>query len=290
VDGVFEWRNNGGRLMNNKRILQNKPAYDFFLGSRNIVDDLCCNLKKHRVLNFSYIRLWNDGSYIDLSNHDIVFSSKYFFDISKIDHQSISRFQNMSVNKKEFMVWPQNSYDPVFSLMHEYNYRNGISMLSKQKDYVELLKLCPIISDNATLINNVINNKDLYIAITNKFVGDATSIINKWTTDKKATFADHISLEQCKKFPEKDTKPGSNVIIKIYNNDIRFTCREASCMAYLMKGFSAQQIGYYLGIFSRTVEQHLNNIKLKSGLRYNSELREFLHISSEARFVLESIY
>lgn len=277
--------------MNSNPTSQNKVAYDFFLSSYNEVNNICSNFKQHYIHTFSYIRIWNDGKYINLSNHNKEFSRRYFFDISRIDHQSISHFQNMPIDGKELTVWNPYLNDPVCSLMREYNYKNGISILSKHKDYIELFGLCPSISNNtATLINNVINNKSLYIALTNKFVANATPMINSWTEDKKAIFTNHISLEQNRCLSEKDIKHNKYVILKICNNNVRFTHKEALCMAYLSKGFTAKQIGCYLGISNRTVEHHLSNIKLKSGYRYNAELLEFFHISPESKLILDSIY
>lgn len=51
-----------------------------------------------------------------------------------------------------------------------------------------------------------------------------------------------------------------------------FTQREREVLRYLTRGKSAKQIGDYLGISHRTVEHHIENMKLKSGCASKYEL------------------
>ncbi|PCI37067.1 MAG: hypothetical protein COB50_04055 [Thiotrichales bacterium] len=53
--------------------------------------------------------------------------------------------------------------------------------------------------------------------------------------------------------------------ITLYNNRIEFTEREAECLYYLLKGYSAKHIARFMEISYRTVEDHTNTIKTKTG-------------------------
>lgn len=57
-------------------------------------------------------------------------------------------------------------------------------------------------------------------------------------------------------------------------NDVYLSKREAQCLQLTIRGQSAKQIGYTLQISRRTVEEYLNNIKLKLGVFSKAELIE----------------
>lgn len=55
-------------------------------------------------------------------------------------------------------------------------------------------------------------------------------------------------------------------------NQFKITRREFNCLFYLMRGKTAKEIALLLHISKRTVEAHINNIKLKMTCRTKSEL------------------
>jgi DNA-binding CsgD family transcriptional regulator len=57
---------------------------------------------------------------------------------------------------------------------------------------------------------------------------------------------------------------------KIYNQNL--SKRETQCLQLSVRGKSAAMVAKYLGISQRTVEEYLNNIKLKFGVSSKSEL------------------
>ncbi|MDR3501405.1 MAG: helix-turn-helix transcriptional regulator [Legionella sp.] len=57
-------------------------------------------------------------------------------------------------------------------------------------------------------------------------------------------------------------------------NNIRLTRRECDCLLLTLTGKSAKQVAYYLKISARTVEEHLNNIKVKFGVFSKAQLIE----------------
>ncbi len=55
---------------------------------------------------------------------------------------------------------------------------------------------------------------------------------------------------------------------------MRFTRRQSECFYYLGRGFSTKRIATALELKPRSVEDHINKIKNKMGIRYKSELIE----------------
>lgn len=65
-------------------------------------------------------------------------------------------------------------------------------------------------------------------------------------------------------------------IIQTKNGEILLSERETDCARLLVQGKTIKEIANQLDITSRTVEVHLTNIKLKTGIQYKSELISFL--------------
>jgi DNA-binding CsgD family transcriptional regulator len=49
------------------------------------------------------------------------------------------------------------------------------------------------------------------------------------------------------------------------------------CMFLLTQGKTYKEIGNYLNISHRTVEQYINNIKIKTGTHYKTEIIECVY-------------
>lgn len=52
--------------------------------------------------------------------------------------------------------------------------------------------------------------------------------------------------------------------------------RETECLQLIIRGKSARQLGIIMGISQRTVEEYLNNIKLKFGVSTKAEIIELV--------------
>jgi DNA-binding CsgD family transcriptional regulator len=79
----------------------------------------------------------------------------------------------------------------------------------------------------------------------------------------------HINTENISKNSPKLAGPE---IFDKNGQPIELTTRENECLYYLLAGKSAKQTAAILNISQRTVEFHLDNIKLKAGCRTKIEL------------------
>lgn len=57
-------------------------------------------------------------------------------------------------------------------------------------------------------------------------------------------------------------------------NNIHLSHRELECLHLTVRGFTAKRVARHLGISYRTVEEYLNNIRLKAGVSSKSDLIE----------------
>lgn len=71
-----------------------------------------------------------------------------------------------------------------------------------------------------------------------------------------------------------DSAPASRLNTKLKKSLYDFTKREEQCLYYSVRGKSAREIGVVLNLSRRTVEQYLENVKFKMGVRTRSEMLE----------------
>lgn len=90
------------------------------------------------------------------------------------------------------------------------------------------------------------------------------TFLNAITANNKKSFQHSFSLIEEKKLAAH--------FLKTHN--IPLTNRECDCLLLSLTGKSAKQVAYQLNISARTVEEHLNNIKLKFGVFSKTQLIE----------------
>ncbi|WP_417905637.1 helix-turn-helix transcriptional regulator [Candidatus Tisiphia endosymbiont of Micropterix aruncella] len=71
------------------------------------------------------------------------------------------------------------------------------------------------------------------------------------------------------------------------HKNIYLTNKELQCLYLLSSGKTAKGIGTQLKISSRTVEEHLNSIKFKTGIRYKNQLISFFEDSALNSYCLK---
>lgn len=85
-------------------------------------------------------------------------------------------------------------------------------------------------------------------------------------------FAERMSCVLATGLLGQSEKMKSVVMPKVLYNDIYFTKREEEVLLHVLRGCSARMIAERLNLSKRTVEHHIENIKLKSGCASKYEL------------------
>ncbi|RAP35493.1 hypothetical protein B1207_12405 [Legionella quinlivanii] len=67
-------------------------------------------------------------------------------------------------------------------------------------------------------------------------------------------------------------KTSDNPAIKLNLEDASLTPREQECLEYTVKGFTAKEIARVLSISPRTVEEYINQVKIKLGVSTKREM------------------
>ncbi len=91
------------------------------------------------------------------------------------------------------------------------------------------------------------------------------------------------------KYFDKNQKNNRSYIINSPGNHSKLTDREMDCLFYLLRGCTGKQIAKQLNLSPRTVETHINNIKLRLGCENKSDIIEYALLNGYLNYIPEKI-
>lgn len=242
------------------------------LTSTTEIDEITDVLAIHfGITYFGYIKLFKDRTHFMLCNNPNWIEHFYqnYFEHG-VFHKTIDAYTS------GFTLWSTYEDQTTFTASREYfDLAHGITLIEKQKDFCEFFTFGTT-SNNEKIINFYLNNLDLLKRFSLFFKERGNLIINKANKDR-------LILPNCLKAQKNEDKEVIPTIIseKIREEFIAFTTlkpscsltkKESLCLYYLSQGKSLKEVARQLNISPRTVESHLNNLKLKLGARNKTEL------------------
>ena len=237
----------------------------FFIASSE-VDGICLPIKKLGITIFNYLKSFNDGTQINFSNNRVWIEDYY-----KLELYRSSLFEHHPDNYETgVFLWPYNINNIKFikHIKTKFNSGNGITIIEKKPDGCEFFSFSGNINDR-WLINFYINN----LAVLKKFTFYFKHVFNN--TLKKAKKNKIILPRSWGQLTLENynilfsTQDHISELRKIVNQSSPWNIaeilsnREMEIVKQLMLGKTAKEIGRFLRISYRTVEKHLENIKLK---------------------------
>jgi DNA-binding CsgD family transcriptional regulator len=241
------------------------PRLDITLERIDFIKKICSPLKKIGISFFNYLRVYNDGSIIDLNNapgmHEaFYYQTQLYQEFDPITHKEI--FAN------GFTLYQDSSF---FQLMRNtYDIDNVIAYIIKTNDYTEFWQYGSQ-AGNRKIIQTYLNQTELLKQFCRYFIDKSGDLFNmairnrfnfRWPSPPASTLSCDASEIDVKSF----------IALLNSNQTHRLTSRESECLKFLVKGFSAKEIAQILNISNRTVEKHLENIRGKTGYHKLSKL------------------
>lgn len=246
--------------------------------SGNDMTEICKPLLKLGIISFNYVRTFDDGSQINLSN--IPSWLEHFYEN---EYYTIGAFErHPSHYESGFALWPQLSGQKIFYDAREYfNIDHGITIVEKQKDSCDFYYFGTT-KDNYGILNLYLNHMDLLKRFIFYFKEKAEYIV-KQANMNRIILPNHFELHESpdvteqyyrlkttqeflketsiKKFPLSGELEGNFLSNKQLN-----------CMIYLIEGKTAKEIGKLLHLSHRTIEGHINNLKNRFNCKSKSQL------------------
>jgi DNA-binding CsgD family transcriptional regulator len=226
------------------------------------------------------------------------------------DSLSINYFDYIRINKDKKIVglvtdpnWLKHFFEKTFTfggtvktsgnhlwqsynnelLLHDartyFNHDNGISVFYLKENYIEYFDIAAP-KENKAVLSLYLNRFDILENFFHHFLEQSQQLLSQ------------VSLHPI--IPPKEMQgifTTEEDLIYKFNHSIfykiskrTFNCpsltpRENECISYLVLGFTAKEVGKVLNLSHRTVEQYINNVKIKLGCTYRSELiRKYISV------------
>lgn len=255
----------------------NKQALQYAIDASPRMKELAEPLQKYMgIASFSYMRIYNDCSYLSLLNGYEEFSKVYFENVEKSDPHFIQTMQSALPNEPQFSIWPtdRSNLTPIFSLLDAYDIWHGFQITYRRENYCELFSFTfNKQADDKT--DFFLKNIPLLLKFADYFRSHAGDLIDDSDKAKIAIFPEKFSIDPLDnlaidKFLSELDRP---FILKGSDgNIVQLTKRESECLKIFSSNKTAKEIANIINISPRTVELHLSNIKQKLGINYKNEL------------------
>lgn len=238
------------------------------------MNQICQPFKQVGIIDFIYLKFsQDDASFIDLSTNiawtELFF--KRFYQLEYLPYADLLTENLIKEKNMRFHLWSVDAENPFWQEAKTYfNLGNGIIIEIPAKDYKEQFYFIAH-KDNAKINDFYLNDMVLLQKFIFYFKDKARKLIQS-TEEKKFIFPKEYIEQANACNPSILESINKEFIFSItperyhlFNagQDIILSDREVTCMKYVVQGWNAQEIGKILKISPRTVEAHINHLKLK---------------------------
>lgn len=271
-------------MLNNYIQGRNKSAFQFSSQASSEVKKICEPLDRVGIRFFRYLRVFEDCSYITLMNGYNEFLANYYdviHDLGNYWGKSIRYTE--SKDKPFYLVWPMDGFnrDINMSLFYNHNIWNGISLIYKHKEYIEIVSYA--FDRNSSQGGNLFLNCQNFLEdFASYFKQHLGAIIGEAEQSKRAVFSNKFKIfARSKEFVEQkntlDSIKDVSIDANILDTDrgvVRLTDKERECLEMFAQGKTAKDVAREVDISHRTVEYHMFRMKHKTGASNKSDLLE----------------
>lgn len=238
-----------------------------FINSASTLDEICSPIKKLGINFFVYLKNFNDGSQINFSNDSLWIENYY-----KLKLYKNSLFENHPCTYRTgILLWHHINYFQFvkYQQKNHSNRANGITIIESKSHGCEFFSFFGSVKDH-WLINFYINNLSIFKKFIIYFKYVFNDSLKKAEQNKiiiPRSWGPIMFKEQQTLYKMQDKISESEKIIdERLSKSVayyRLSKREKEIIKQLECAKTSKEIGKFLGISYRTVEKHLENIKLK---------------------------
>lgn len=256
-----------------------------------IFEKLIAPLKSSFNITFGYMFVNNDGTYYTISE-DL---EKVKIYIDTVETSCIFWDKNLPLNLIDeftFSFWPKHPNSNAMKVYFNCNQWNGLTISKKFPFHTELWWFAGTKENEATQLFLANNMRLLieYIIYFNSYKSELHAPVIKNDTRKrndlflfKKGFASDLDIESSKINKFKvinflNYLKNSKLSITDELNNHTLTQREYEILSIMCYGFTAKHIASKLNLSLKTVQHHIENIKLKTKTHFKSELIELFRI------------
>jgi DNA-binding CsgD family transcriptional regulator len=215
---------------------------------------------------FSYLNIYPDLSRIHLdSNHEW---NNHFY--KHIDKYSADDNLTESTHWEPGFATCYSLNDPCIPDGNLLGIGNGIVIANTLEDCTELCYIGSKYYKEEETVSNMLNNIGLLQKFITYFRDKAKTLITE--AKKSPIVLPHLSRERPTRSFGLTDKSKLDFINRIRPKDQSITPREYECLQQLTQGLSSKQIARKLNIQPKTVDRHIESLKVKFNVRKRVEL------------------
>ena len=242
-----------------------------------------------QIYNFSYLKFYQNGSLINLTT-DINWIDYRFNENIKYNILFESELENIQLDKPYMYLWPNEIENKLLGALHHFGIWNGCNIFIPSAFQIEVFSFATTV-ENTNIQSFYANNFNLlnsYIVYFKERI--STYIDDEEPENKISTDIIFPLLKSCEIMQPNEhfsswikDKPAKVHLDK----NVCLTYKEIECYHYLSKGYSLKSIANRLGISPRTVETHINNVKLKTNCQNKDVLLKYLN---NKKWIFDSLF
>jgi DNA-binding CsgD family transcriptional regulator len=239
-----------------------------------------------QITNFSYLKFYSDGSVVNLST-DINLIGYRFEENIKYKILFEAQLKNDDLDKPYMYFWPNQVDSQLLGALHSFDIWNGCNIYIPKNNEIEVFSFSSS-TKTQDLNNFYINNFNFLTKFIIYFKShldiDRTTCNSKIQTD---IIFPSIVLDETKIFNQtsKDFSWGAKKINIAKGIDL--THKEIECCYHLSNGLSFKSIANVLALSPRTVETHINNVKIKANCTTKDSLIGYIN---QKKWIFESLF
>lgn len=255
---------------------------NIMLHSSSSVREFCLPLFKFLKINyFNFTRIYKTGERARLGTNALVIEQYYLK-----DWYNFAAFErNPDLYCSGYFYWDNSDNSNLAKLksflFDNYGMSNVFSVVRKYNDFIDVYNFAPDEGNKLPIESymaqiNIINDFiDLFECANAELINLACKEKFMLPLKKELLFADDGSGLQNGKAVEdfyNEILYNKKKPFRFFVNGTYLTIRETECLTYTTMGMTIKEIAIKLKISPRTVETHINNIKLKSNIQYKHQL------------------
>ena len=264
--------------------MENYTAYKYHEGVIDKIVSICEPLEHLGITTFGYHRIFHDGTYISFSNN--LSWKKFYFEHVQQKPILWTECNFISKPKHQFdfisYLWPDTPKSLIGEYLLQRNIWNGFQFIKFSPDYFELWAVASTI-ENTKIKDFYLRHRDIILKFIHHFNARAADLIevSKNDSHKLARYKYPVNYPDLSYL--EDEEQSINRFLHAFNvksaqtvyapsGICSLSTREVECLNLIARGHSVKQVASELLISPRTAESHINNIKLKTGTYFRTDL------------------
>ncbi len=251
------------------------------LASSDKIQELCQPLALLDISYFLYIKKFKNGRELFLTNNG---EWERFFLENELYKDDYFRFAP-NYYPTGIYLWSAINCQSIYKYAIDFNIGHGFTMVERTKHYTEYWHFGANIHKPSSVLNDILNNMDLIKRFMGYLKNNARGTLTELAAklhNKNILPKDALSPELTNDTAKNNGRDLRESFLQMINtdryylmldgNENYFTKQEMACLNHLKNGLTAGEIASALDLSKRTVETHVDNIKIKSNCNKQFQL------------------